>query len=180
MRRDPSAAQGGEIILGGSDPAHYRGNLTYVPLSKATYWQFHMDQVVVDGHSFCANVSMAGADEAARRCRPALTVRAVAGLRGHRGHGHVADRGPLGRGGGAQPRAGRHAHRVRPVRRRLLAGAHSAAGGLLHRREPVHARGQRLRAARKCSHAIAIAHVAYRGISDAVSWIPRYAYMKCG
>lgn len=56
--RDPSAAQGGEIILGGSDPAHYRGNLTYVPLSKATYWQFRMEKVAVKGHGFCANVSI--------------------------------------------------------------------------------------------------------------------------
>lgn len=62
MRRDPSAAQGGEIILGGSDPAHFRGNLTYVPLSKATYWQFHMDKVVVNGHAFCAKGCEAIAD----------------------------------------------------------------------------------------------------------------------
>lgn len=66
MRRDPSAAQGGEIILGGSDPAHYRGNLTYVPLSKTTYWQFHVDGVALKGHSFCANVSMAGVERRRR------------------------------------------------------------------------------------------------------------------
>lgn len=57
MCRDPSAAQGGEVILGGSDPAHFRGNFTYVPVHRATYWQFHMDAVEVAGHSFCTQVT---------------------------------------------------------------------------------------------------------------------------
>lgn len=56
-RRDPAAPQGGEIILGGSDPAHYRGNFTRVPLTKDTYWQFRMDAVTVKGATVCNGVS---------------------------------------------------------------------------------------------------------------------------
>ncbi|CAH2046651.1 unnamed protein product, partial [Iphiclides podalirius] len=61
LNRDPSAAQGGEIILGGSDPAHYRGNFTYVPV-QPTYWRFRMDHVKLGEHTFCAKGCSAIAD----------------------------------------------------------------------------------------------------------------------
>ena len=37
---------GGELDIGGKDPMHYTGNISYVKLTKQTYWQFQMDGLV--------------------------------------------------------------------------------------------------------------------------------------
>jgi hypothetical protein len=42
----------GELLLGGTDPAYYTGDITYVPLLSATYWEITLDNFVVDGESY--------------------------------------------------------------------------------------------------------------------------------
>jgi len=37
--------QAGELEFGGTDPKHYSGDFTYVPLSAETYWQVALDAV---------------------------------------------------------------------------------------------------------------------------------------
>jgi len=36
-----------EMTIGGTDPAHYTGEITYVPLTSETYWQFSVDTMSV-------------------------------------------------------------------------------------------------------------------------------------
>ncbi|XP_017154624.1 lysosomal aspartic protease [Drosophila miranda] len=54
LKRQGTAVQGGELILGGVDPSLYTGNLTYVPVSVAGYWQFKVNSVKSDGILLCS------------------------------------------------------------------------------------------------------------------------------
>ncbi|XP_071569219.1 lysosomal aspartic protease-like [Temnothorax nylanderi] len=47
LNRNLSDVIGGELILGGSDPAHYNGDFTYVNVTRRVYWQFTMDKVQI-------------------------------------------------------------------------------------------------------------------------------------
>jgi len=42
----------GELTFGGTDPAHYTGAFTYVPLKAATYWEITLTDLVLDGTSY--------------------------------------------------------------------------------------------------------------------------------
>jgi phytepsin len=57
LNRDPNAGpgMGGELILGGTDPNHYTGSFTYVPVTEQTYWEFSMDALAVAGITYCTN-----------------------------------------------------------------------------------------------------------------------------
>ncbi|XP_032776418.2 lysosomal aspartic protease isoform X2 [Daphnia magna] len=47
---------GGEIFFGGTNPEHYVGEVTYIPVTRQAYWQFAVDSVLLDGfdeYPFC-------------------------------------------------------------------------------------------------------------------------------
>jgi len=41
--------------LGGTDPSHYTGDFTYVPLTNETYWEFSVDAIAVSTTVYCTN-----------------------------------------------------------------------------------------------------------------------------
>ncbi|KAH8982271.1 acid protease [Lactarius akahatsu] len=43
------AKQGSELYIGGTNPSHYSGNFTYVPVTTKGYWQVGFDGVWVNG-----------------------------------------------------------------------------------------------------------------------------------
>uniref|UniRef100_A0A3B5MWD9 Peptidase A1 domain-containing protein n=1 Tax=Xiphophorus couchianus TaxID=32473 RepID=A0A3B5MWD9_9TELE len=47
ISRDPKAAVGGELMLGGTDPQYYTGDLHYVNVTRKAYWQIDMNRVDV-------------------------------------------------------------------------------------------------------------------------------------
>ncbi|XP_076801075.1 cathepsin D-like [Clavelina lepadiformis] len=50
LNRDPTGSEGGELYLGGANPARYTGDFTYHDVTKQGYWQIKMDSfLVADG-----------------------------------------------------------------------------------------------------------------------------------
>ena len=39
FNRNPKDDLGGEVVFGGMDPKHYKGDHTYVPVTRKGYWQ---------------------------------------------------------------------------------------------------------------------------------------------
>lgn len=53
LNRTAGNLDGGELVLGGYDPAHINGNINYVPVSKDGYWQFVATHIEVLGKDYC-------------------------------------------------------------------------------------------------------------------------------
>lgn len=41
-----NSQQGSEVVFGEIDNSHYTGDITWVPLTSATYWQIKMDRYI--------------------------------------------------------------------------------------------------------------------------------------
>lgn len=64
LNRNADDESGGELVLGGVDPKHYKGEHVYTPVTRKGYWQFDLGDVTIDGRStgFCAKGCAAIAD----------------------------------------------------------------------------------------------------------------------
>jgi len=54
LNRDPNSKRGpgGELTLGGTDRRHYKGKITWLPVTKRGYWQIGMDDIQIAGKNF--------------------------------------------------------------------------------------------------------------------------------
>lgn len=46
FNRDPTSTCGGEIVFGGLDWRHFRGEHFYVPVTELGYWQVQGDEIL--------------------------------------------------------------------------------------------------------------------------------------
>ncbi|KAL2253301.1 aspartic proteinase A1-like isoform X2 [Sesamum indicum] len=64
LNRNENEEKGGELVFGGVDPNHYKGQHTYVPVTQKGYWQFEMGDFLIDGKKtgYCSGRCSAIAD----------------------------------------------------------------------------------------------------------------------
>ncbi|GLI71025.1 hypothetical protein VaNZ11_016142 [Volvox africanus] len=62
LNRNPKAAAGGELVLGGVDPAHYKGEHTWVDVTQLGYWQFELEGINLGAQRLCTRGCAAIAD----------------------------------------------------------------------------------------------------------------------
>ncbi|KAG2406437.1 aspartic proteinase-like isoform X3 [Vigna umbellata] len=51
LNGDPNAKKGGEIVFGGVNPKHFKGDHTYVPVTEKGYWQIEIGDFFIGGAS---------------------------------------------------------------------------------------------------------------------------------
>jgi phytepsin len=63
-RNESDETSGGELVFGGVDPKHFKGEHVYTNVTRKGYWQFDLGDVTIDGRStgFCAKGCSAIAD----------------------------------------------------------------------------------------------------------------------
>ncbi|KAL0651267.1 hypothetical protein Bca4012_093958 [Brassica carinata] len=49
LNRNADDEEGGELVFGGVDPKHFKGQHIYVPVTQKGYWQFDMGDVLIGG-----------------------------------------------------------------------------------------------------------------------------------
>jgi len=80
LSNDP--AVDGELVFGGIDTNHYTGELSYVPLSSATYWELPLDAMKIGGKSVTAVTKAIVDSGTSLLAGPPTEVKAIAKLVG--------------------------------------------------------------------------------------------------
>ncbi|KAK4762252.1 hypothetical protein SAY87_030136 [Trapa incisa] len=64
LNRNVEGDDGGELVFGGIDHSHHKGEHTYVPVTQKGYWQFDMGEVLIGDQAsgFCGSGCAAIAD----------------------------------------------------------------------------------------------------------------------
>ncbi|KAK7859914.1 aspartic proteinase, partial [Quercus suber] len=64
LNRKTEEEAGGELVFGGVDPNHFKGEHTFVPVTQKGYWQFDMGDVLIGGKptGYCTGSCAAIAD----------------------------------------------------------------------------------------------------------------------
>jgi hypothetical protein len=73
-----SATDAGELLLGGIDTKHYSGDITWVPLKAATYWEITLGGLNIDGQSYASNVNAIVDSGTSIMTGPASAIAAIA------------------------------------------------------------------------------------------------------
>lgn len=55
LKRDPSSKDGGAMVLGGIDRTYFAGEISWVPLTHETYYEFALQGMSVNGQNFCTS-----------------------------------------------------------------------------------------------------------------------------